>query len=520
MANMCFNIPSLMFTMMYIISRLMSIVGAPREWTRLLPHELQSLDLSHRMSFDEHLINHASTDFGNLVKSIPAAVLNPISIDDIVSLVRFSYNSQSTFAIAPRGHGHSIRGQAMAADGVVVDMRSLKGNADRIRVSASTEFGGWVDVGGEQLWIDVLHACLERGLAPKTWTDYLYLTVGGTLSNAGISGQTFLHGPQISNVLEMDVITGRGEMVTCNKHMNSDLFYAVLGGLGQFGIITRARIALSAAPKRVKWVRMLYHDFFAFTRDQEHLISIKGLDYLEGSVMMDQSPANNWRSSFFSPSDHPRVTSLASKHGVIYCLEVAKYYNHPSIDSIDEEMELLFDGLEYASNFKFKKDVSYENFLNRVRNGELELQKKGLWDVPHPWLNLFVPKSQISEFNSGVFEGILSKNGTNGPMLIYPMNKNKWDERTSAIIPDEEIFYTIGLLHSSGLDDWEYLEDKNKEILQYCVKAGIKVKQYLPHYKNKADWMNHFGLKWELFQTRKIKFDPKAILSPGQGIFN
>jgi len=54
----------------------------------------------------------------------------------------------------------------------------------------------------------VLHATLERGLSPVSWTDYLYLTVGGTLSNAGISGETFRFGPQISNVFEMDVITG------------------------------------------------------------------------------------------------------------------------------------------------------------------------------------------------------------------------------------------------------------------------------------------------------------------------
>jgi hypothetical protein len=46
--------------------------------------------------------------------------------------------------------------------------------------------------------------------------------------------------------------TGKGELVTCSSHTNSELFYAVLGGLGQFGIITRARIALEPAPKRVR----------------------------------------------------------------------------------------------------------------------------------------------------------------------------------------------------------------------------------------------------------------------------
>ena len=81
---------------------------------------------------------------------------------------------------------------------------------------------------------------------------------------------------------------------------------------------------------------MLYHDFSAFTTDQEHLISINGLDYVEGSLIMHHSPPNNWRSSFFSPSDQMKINSLLTKHGIIYCLEVVKYYDDHTIDTVDE----------------------------------------------------------------------------------------------------------------------------------------------------------------------------------------
>lgn len=58
-------------------------------------------------------------------------------------------------------------------------------------------------------------------------------------------------------------VIGKGEVLTCSEDDNSDLFHAVLGGLGQFGIITRARIALQAAPQRVcivccPFFRLLY----------------------------------------------------------------------------------------------------------------------------------------------------------------------------------------------------------------------------------------------------------------------
>jgi len=59
-------------------------------------------------------------------------------------------------------------------------------------------------------------------------------------------------------------VTGKGELVTCSEDRNSELFHAVLGGLGQFGIITRARIALEPAPHRVCVSLSLYPTYFLF----------------------------------------------------------------------------------------------------------------------------------------------------------------------------------------------------------------------------------------------------------------
>ncbi|PKI61837.1 hypothetical protein CRG98_017735 [Punica granatum] len=175
----------------------------------------------------------------------------------------------------------------------------------------------------------------------------------------------------------------------------------------------------------------------------------------------------------------------------------------------------------HIPGFMFKKDVSYMEFLNRVRPGELRLQAQGLWDVPHPWLNLFIPKSHIFDFNDGIFRNIVLRNNiTAGIVLVYPMNRNKWDDRMSASIPDEEVFYTVGFLQSSGFDDWQHFDQQNKQVLQYCKDAGISIKQYLPHYRTKEDWARHFGSKWRTFRERKTQFDPKMILSPGQMIFN
>ncbi|KAM0937217.1 putative cytokinin dehydrogenase [Dioscorea sansibarensis] len=510
----------------FLICRLIPIVGLTLHASDLLPLQLH---------IHPSTTSSVSTDFGGTTRSTPHAVLHPTSPHDIAILVRTSYLSPRPFPISARGHGHSINGQAFSPHGVVIDMSRDSVISDLthdrpLPFYSSSRHEYYVDVWAGELWIDVLSWTLSNGgLAPKSWTDYLYLSIGGTLSNAGISGQAFHHGPQISNVHELDVVTGKGELLTCSEEQNSELFHAVLGGLGQFGVITRARIALEPAPQRVRWIRVLYSNFTAFTKDQEQLISLlsdsKRFDYVEGFVIVDEGLINNWRSSFFSPSNPVKMSSLGGANGgVLYCLEMTKNYDESKAHTIDQDVEELLKGLDFIPASVFTTDLTYLEFLDRVHKAELKLRAKGLWEVPHPWLNLFVPASRIAEFDRGVFRGILG-NKTGGPILIYPMNKHKWDDRTSAVTPEEDVFYLVAFLRSA-LDDssepsktLEHLSRENLEILEFCRKEGVKTRQYLPHHETQSEWQHHFGPNWDRFRRRKAEFDPKFILGTGQGIF-
>lgn len=95
----------------------------------------------------------------------------------------------------------------------------------------------------------------------------------------------------------------------------------------------------------------------------------------------------------------------------------------------------------------------------------------------------------------------------------------RWDDRMSAMIPDEEMFYSVGLLRSAIAGDWQHLEELNHGTLRFCREQGIRIKQYLPHYESQADWMQHLGPKWNRLLQLKRRYDPKALLSPGQRIF-
>ncbi|KAM4130280.1 hypothetical protein ACJW30_01G088600 [Castanea mollissima] len=482
-------------------------------------------ELDLQGSIDYVATGLAGKDFGGLRSIKPLALIRPAGTDDVAMVVKAAAQS-SNLTVAARGNGHSINGQAMADRGLVLDMRSMEDVFEVVVVNGTA----YVDVSGGALWEDVLKRCVSGfRLAPRSWTDYLSLTVGGTLSNAGVSGQAFRYGPQTSNVTELEVVTGKGEIFVCSETENSELFFGALGGLGQFGIITRARILLQPAPDMVRWIRVVYSEFEEFTRDAEFLVTQQdgdSFDYVEGFVFVNSDdPANGWPSVPLASNhgfDPTRIPKTAGS--VLYCLEVALHYrntDHPS--TVDMDVDGLLGRLGFVENLKFELDLSYTEFLLRVKHAEEHARAHGLWDAPHPWLNLFVSKSDIDEFDRAVFKNIL-KGGVGGPMLIYPLLRSMWDTRTSVVLPEGEIFYIVALLRSNlpypkGPSP-EKLVAQNHEVIQCCIKNGFDFKLYLPHYEIQEGWKRHFGNQWTRFEERKANFDPLAILAPGQKIFS
>lgn len=201
----------------------------------------------------------------------------------------------------------------------------------------------------------------------------------------------------------------------------------------------------------MKWIRVLYTDFATFIRDQEELISGEStFDYVEGFVIINRTGLlNNWRSSF-NPQDPLQASQFKSDGRTLFCLELAKYFNHEDMVLVNQvSHSLIINGSSNGNNGTDKKgidvlqeiktslsqlnhipstlfisEVPYMEFLDRVHISEIKLRSRGLWEVPHPWLNLFIPKSKIHSFAQEVFGNILTDTSS-GPILIYPVNKSK-----------------------------------------------------------------------------------------------
>src|SRR5882672_1968781 len=159
-------------------------------------------------------------NYGRIFQWTPRFVVQPQSQTDIVALVLFCRAHK--LQLTNRGAAHSQSQLAINRDGVLVEMQSMN------RIGAVDENNLTVDVEPGVLWSDLTHRLAKSGLVPPVLTNNLGVTVGGTLSMAGIGVASFRYGSQGDNVVEMDVVAGDGEVVACSPESNADLFWAAI----------------------------------------------------------------------------------------------------------------------------------------------------------------------------------------------------------------------------------------------------------------------------------------------------
>src|SRR5262245_23743533 len=158
----------------------------------------------------------------------PALIARCAGVADVQHAVNFA--RLLGLLVSVRGGGHSAPGYGTNDGGLVVDLSPMKG----IRVDPEARIA---HAQGGALWRDLDHETQAFGLA----------TTGGTVSNTGIGGLTLggglgwlmgRHGLSIDNLVSADVVTADGEFCTASDKDNPDLFWALRGGGGNFGVVT------------------------------------------------------------------------------------------------------------------------------------------------------------------------------------------------------------------------------------------------------------------------------------------
>jgi FAD/FMN-containing dehydrogenase len=166
--------------------------------------------------------------YNAMIQRRPAAIARVADVADVIACVKLARKSGMTLAV--RGGGHNAGGLGTVEGGLVVDLGRLRG----IRVDAQART---VRVEGGATWGDVDHATHPFGLAVPC--GFIATTGVGGLTLGGGSGYlTRSAGLTIDNLLAADVVLADGRLVTASRDEHADLFWALRGGGGNFGIVT------------------------------------------------------------------------------------------------------------------------------------------------------------------------------------------------------------------------------------------------------------------------------------------
>jgi cytokinin dehydrogenase len=442
--------------------------------------------LDGELLLDEQSCKDIAVDVSNLYHNVPVAVLRPRSAQDVVKIVQYA-NSQS-LKVAIRGLGHSQYGQTQAKGGIAIDSRTL----DAVQVRAPES----ADVQPGALWAGVVTSTIAEGLTPRVVpATCMKLTVGGTLNVGGLGNTSHRHGAIADNILELDVVTGDGRLVTCSPARERELFEMVLAGLGQCGIIVRARVPLMPAPSRVMLQTLTYTDPDRYLADQLQAVKDGRFDGQRGN--MSRKAPGGWT---FALEGATFVASANTR-------DPASLRSGLHFDTAAPPQQMTFQ--DYLLRFEARNDAA---FAKRV---------------PRVFIGAWIPASRARDYLGHVMALPPELSGFARPgevetMSFYPMNANRFT-RPLFKVPAEEQFLTFWISRSAPADNESVLSDmiaSNRDLLAKMKIAGGK--RYVPYSMviSRAEWEEHYGPElWQRFSQAKKRFDPNRVLSPEPDIF-
>ena len=177
---------------------------------------------------EDSLYDETRKIYNAMIDKRPSIIAKCVDVADVITAVNFG--RENNLLVAVRGGGHNGGGLGLCDDGLVIDLSGIK----YIRVDTSDNT---VRVGGGNLWGEVDHATHPFGLAVPS--GIISTTgVGGLTLGGGVGYLSRKYGLTIDNLLEADMVLADGSFVTVNKDKNTDLFWAIRGGGGNFGIVT------------------------------------------------------------------------------------------------------------------------------------------------------------------------------------------------------------------------------------------------------------------------------------------
>lgn len=190
--------------------------------------ELRSMIAGEVMLPGDEGYDDARQIWNGMIDKYPAFIVRPLGVSDVQCAVRYAV--EHTLSVSIKGGGHNVAGHAVGEQSLMIDFSAMKA----VRVNPATQTA-WVQ--GGALWEDFDRETSVFGLA----------TTGGVIGSTGVAGLTLgggigwlvgKHGMSIDNLISLELVTADGECITASAESHPDLFWALRGGGGNFGVVT------------------------------------------------------------------------------------------------------------------------------------------------------------------------------------------------------------------------------------------------------------------------------------------
>lgn len=485
--------------------------------------------LDGTLAFDTEAVVEAGRDLGRLRTAAPAAVLQPGSVTDIRTVV--ARCAELSIPVAAQGAAHTVGGQRLVEDGIAIDMT-------RLATVTDADFApdlSYVDVPAGMLWSDLVPLLGSRDVQfAGGYTGYLGLSTGGTLAVGGISNMPSL-GAQVDHVLEMDVVIGTGELVTCSPTLNSRLFDAARAGLGQVGIVTRARLELVPAPAEVASAVVPY----ATVED-----AIDGAR-IANRLNAERNAENNGQATAARRDDEVFIMVMPPLPGTprMHNLHLA-CYGPTGADDLQRILDRLPEWhVPSAGDVRAGERapapagavtisvVPLTDHLFTFTRVIDSWRRDADWDArAKPWFDAWLSNGAIAGFARQVLDSMTAADWSDmGFVLLFPHRRRAFGspmlmlpEPTDRNDPDEEC-WLFDILNVAAPDaPSSYGPDMQRRNLAWTELAyaagGTVYPIGLRGIETPDFWIRHYGDRWPEMQAAKKEFDPVGILTPGPGM--
>ncbi len=430
-----------------------------------------------------------ASDFGRIVRRIPDVVVRPASTDDVAAVIR--YARRQSVRVATRGEAHTQTGQATVERGILLDLTSLD------TILAIDPAAPAADCQAGVTWESLVRQVTGRGLIPPVLTNNLGVTVGGTLSVAGLGIASFRYGAQGDNVIEIEAVTGAGDVVVCSPDREAEAFDAVRSGLGQFGVITRARVKLRPCLPRTRTYFLLYDDLAALMRDAQIIMEQDRFDYVEAWCVP-------------CPQGFRWVGGTKESFAAWFFPLHATVEFDPKTPPDDGAR---LQGLSpYRRMHTEDQDLIY--FASRLEALFALWKRSGYWGMAHPWIETILPWQAAGPYIGQVLANLPPASLGGGHVLLWPC-RGGVSNIPLFMHPGGPLVMGFGILPGVPPDLWAQARGRLNAVSDMSIAAGGK--RYLSGYIefDRARWKQHFGARWDDVCRLKSTFDPDGILNPG-----